>query len=205
MSLRDQLQKAGVVSAKQAKKAERQKRQTGKGGKQQKPNQITEAKKAAYEENLQIQKAADRARELERRSVKEAMERSLRVTQILENNRLRPGDQRFYFKSPQGSIRRLALSSGATADLAQGSALIVAVRLEELANLVTATEGALLPEQTLRYWSFDSYSGDCVVDEPQSGQQVIYFGLRRLGWNKLSVDIALDIVFENQPGTVLPP
>ena len=48
MSLRDQLQKAGVVSAKQAKKAERQQRQASKGSKRQKPNQITEAQKSAY-------------------------------------------------------------------------------------------------------------------------------------------------------------
>lgn len=130
MSLRDQLLRAGVVSAKQKRAAERdlkRKRKKKQAVKAPKRDLEREARQRA-EEARRAAVAAKLAQRREKQQVQEADARRLRANQIVEHHALRskPGPHRFWHHTPGGVIlNRLDLPRSLAEQLRMGRMAVV--------------------------------------------------------------------------------
>jgi uncharacterized protein YaiL (DUF2058 family) len=154
VSLRDQLVAKGIVSKKDARRVDRQlkdERRAEQGSRPRKSATEAEARARAKaeEEARRAAKLAER-REIEAR--REAAELALRVKNLIEGNRLRPGSgQPFWHRSfeltSEGPtlgrhLLRLDVSSGTAWQLRSGEASIAALAVRG------GTEYAIVPRKT---------------------------------------------------------
>ncbi len=125
--LRDQLLKAGLVTAKQATDADKQaRRQRKKQGAKATRRQQEQRRRRLQEERAQSA-AADRERSVASRSGEEDKQLALRVSQIIESNGLDlkiQGRRRWYFVNRSGRVPYLELGDEAAARLESGAAAI---------------------------------------------------------------------------------
>lgn len=131
MSLRDQLVAKGLASKKDARRVERElkdQRRAEQGSRQAKSATEAEqrARAKAEAEARHAEKLAER-RAIEAR--REAAERALRVKNLLDGNRLRPGSgQPFWHRSLDGRhLLRMDVSSGTAWQLRSGEAAIAGI------------------------------------------------------------------------------
>lgn len=128
MSLRDQLIAKGLVSKKKARKVDRQskaERKAAQGARQKKKQRQREALAAQEAERLAAESQRREAAR-SRQAAREAVERPLRIRNLLLGNRLTLGrGQRFWHRSPSGrTLGELQLSSGLARQLRSGDAAL---------------------------------------------------------------------------------
>jgi uncharacterized protein YaiL (DUF2058 family) len=160
MSLRDQLLKAGVVSAKQKQAAERDLKRKRKREQAQRQSK-RELEQRAREQAEQLRQEALQATLARRRGSQEVQEnaaRQLRANQIVEHHALlsRPGAYRFWHPTPGGVIlNRLDLPRKLADQLRLGRLAVVwSERFGEPSYRVVTREVAerlreILPERVL--------------------------------------------------------
>lgn len=128
-NLRDKLLKAGLVNKKQKRRAEHSQRQRKRKGKADPEGTAEARRQAAYEAKLQADRQRSQALEAERKAVRDAKERDLRVRYLTDHHRVRwnRGDRRWYFVARDGTMLYFPLDADAARRLAYGTAAIVEV------------------------------------------------------------------------------
>jgi uncharacterized protein YaiL (DUF2058 family) len=128
-SLRDQLLKAGVITAEQKRQVDQQKRRAQK---QHKPGHVDEVAQAqqrqAYEAKLAAQRAADQQRAAAQRARLEAREKFLQIRHIIDYWKVPAdltGNRRWYFTTRDQTIKYLYVSEPIAAQLGSGQLAIV--------------------------------------------------------------------------------
>jgi uncharacterized protein YaiL (DUF2058 family) len=128
-SLRDQLLKAGVITAKQKRQVDQQKRREQK---QHKPGHVEEVaqtqQRQAYEERLEAQRAADQQRAAVQRAHLEAREKCLQLRHIIDYWKVpvdSAGNRRWYFTTRDQTIKYLYVSGPTATQLGSGQLAIV--------------------------------------------------------------------------------
>lgn len=131
-SLRDQLLQKGLVTKKQAQRVNRELKDERKVEQAQRKSKSElkaeeDALRAAEEAELVARRKAERD---EREARKDALERELRVRNLVSGNRVRPGrGQLFWHRSFTGpELLRVEVSTGMAYELRSGQAGIAALR-----------------------------------------------------------------------------
>ena len=146
MSLRDALLKAGKVSKKQAQQArtEKRKKRKKKGGGHRVEAQANAESLARDAERRLEQRAADKARAEETRLEREAQERRMRINNLIQAWKRRPGRnprRAWHFVRSNGRIGRIRVDGETAAALEYGTAAIVEPPENESAPEIVAAEG----------------------------------------------------------------
>lgn len=128
-SLRDQLVQTGVVTKQRQRQIEQEKRRERK---QQKKGQVEDAQLAqqrqTYADRLAAQRAADRQRAAEQRTVLEAQEQRHRIRQIVDYWHIPEEPQsteRWYFETRHNTIAHIYVSDPVAVRLRAGDLAIV--------------------------------------------------------------------------------
>ena len=128
-NLRDQLQKAGLVSKQQQRQVEQDKRRERKKHRKGHIDDIIQAQQQqAYETKVEAQRAADRQRAAVQRAQQEAKEKRLQIHHLIDywNVPVEPaGDRRWYFTTRDNTIKYLYVSKPLAARLDAGDLAIV--------------------------------------------------------------------------------
>lgn len=159
--LREQLRKAGLVSAKQVKQAKHQDRvhrkDVGREGLEEEKRRQEEEVRQEREEKRRQDQDLERARAEERRREEEST-RLLRRIQAGWVREATGGGRRFFFEAGEGRITYLDLNDGAVRRLLSGGGAIVETRgavRGEFCVVDGATATALRRDHAdvVRYWS----------------------------------------------------
>jgi uncharacterized protein len=153
MSLRDQLLKAGVVTADQVRKAEaeknRQSRKLRKGPPSAAERDRAQEQRQRLEEQAQRKRERDRELNLQREAERERKERAQRALQLLASHRLNDPDAdiRYSFMDPNGRfIRSIWVTAKQQEDLAEGRLAIARGNRKSGYVLVSAETAGKLRE-----------------------------------------------------------
>ena len=127
-NLRDQLQKAGLVSKQQQRQVEQNKRRERKKHRKGHIDEVMQAQQQAYETKVEAQRAADRQRAAMQRAQQEAKEKRLQIRHLIDywNVPVEPvGDRRWYFTTRDNTITYLYVSKPLATQLDAGALAIV--------------------------------------------------------------------------------
>ena len=131
MSLRDQLVAKGLVSKKKAKRVNRELKEARKADQGAKRRKSALAREAQQAREAEAEARLARRREERERTEaqREAIERRLRIKNLISGNSQRPGaGQPFWHRSIDGRyLLRMAVSSGTALQLRRGEAAIAAL------------------------------------------------------------------------------
>jgi len=128
-NLRDQLLKTGLITKGQKQQVEQDKRRERKQLKKGQADELVRAQQEqTYEAKLAAQRAADRQRAAEQHAALEAKEKFLRIRHIIDYWKLSEepsGTRRWYFVTPNKSVKYLYVSEPMALQLNTGTLAIV--------------------------------------------------------------------------------